>query len=86
MLDFIKNNDTYDGIPIQQNIVKKFNPKRLQRKVAKELQKTSIASKTEEALKAEFELSKKEKNATCKQLKEGWINHIRNIKVQKVNN
>ncbi|MGE7951327.1 YjdF family protein [Lysinibacillus xylanilyticus] len=86
LLDFIKNNEKHDGIPIQQKKVKKINPKRLQRKVAKELKKPSISSKAEEAIKAEIELRKKEKSVTCKRLKEERKNYIRNIKVQKSKN
>jgi len=84
--DFIKNNDNHSGIPIQQNKVKKINPKRLQRKVAKELKKTSISTKAEEAIKAEMDLRKKEKSVTCKRLKEERKEYIRNIKVQKSKN
>lgn len=86
LLDFINNNDKHDGIPIQQNKGKKINPKRLQRKVAKELKKPSISTKAEEALKAEFELRKKEKSVTCKRLKEERKEYIRKIKVQKSKN
>lgn len=85
LFDFIKN-DKHGGIPIKQDKVKKINPKRLQRKVAKELKKPSISTKAEEALKAEFELRKKEKSVTCKRLKEARKEYIRNIKVQKSKN
>jgi len=85
LFDFIKN-DKHDGIPIKQVKVKKINPKRLQRKVAKELKKPSISTKAEEALKAEFELRKKEKSVTNKRLKEERKEYIRNIKVQKSKN
>jgi len=86
LLDFIKNNDKHDGIPIQQVKMKKINPKRLQRKVAKELRNPSITSKAEEAIKAELALRKKEKSVTCKRLKEERKEYIRNIKVQKSKN
>lgn len=86
LLDFINKNDKHDGVSIQQNKVKKINPKRLQRKVAKELKKPSISSKAEEALKAEMALRKKEKSVTCKRLKEERKEYIRNIKVQKSKN
>ncbi|MED3873190.1 YjdF family protein [Lysinibacillus capsici] len=85
LFDFIKN-DKHDGIPIKQVKVKKINPKRLQRKVAKELKKPSISTKAEEALKAEFELRKKEKSVTNKRLKEERKEYIRSIKVQKSKN
>lgn len=85
LLEFIKN-DKHGGIPIKQNKVKKINPKRLQRKVAKELKKPSISTKAEEALKAEIELRKKEKSVTCKRLKEERKEYIRNIKIQKSKN
>lgn len=86
LLDFIKNNDKHDGVPIQQVKMKKINPKRLQRKVAKELRNPSITSKAEEALKAELALRKKEKSVTCKRLKEERKEYIRNIKVKKSKN
>ncbi|WP_445480570.1 YjdF family protein [Lysinibacillus irui] len=85
LFDFIKN-DKHGGISIKQDKVKKINPKRLQRKVAKELKKPSISTKAEEALKAEFELRKKEKTVTSKRLKEERKEYSRNIKVQKSKN
>lgn len=69
-----------------KDFVIKINPKRLQRKVAKELKKPSISTKAEEALKAEFELRKKEKSVTNKRLKEERKEYIRSIKVQKSKN
>ncbi|WP_238942084.1 YjdF family protein [Bacillus sp. REN10] len=86
LLDFIKQHDKHDGIHIHQNQKKKINPKRLQRIVAKEMKQPSISSKAQEALKAEYELRKKEKSVSNKRLKEERRKYIREIKVQKSKN
>lgn len=59
LLDFIKNNDKHGGIPIQQNKVKKINPKRLQRKVAKELKNLVFPLGLKKRLKLNWILEKK---------------------------
>ncbi|WP_246092747.1 YjdF family protein [Terrilactibacillus laevilacticus] len=92
VLDFVNKRllkliDTHKqcGIPIEKRHKKK-NSKKLQRKVAKELKKRSISTKAQEALKDEFETSKKEKAENDKQLKEDKKAYIRKIKVQKAEN
>ncbi|MGN7942282.1 YjdF family protein [Virgibacillus sp. 6R] len=74
------------GITIQQKTQKKLNPKRMQRKVSKELKQFSVSSKAQEAIKAEYEQRKKEKSAENKQLGEEKKAYIRNAKVQKAKN
>lgn len=71
------------GISVKKDSSKKINPKRLQRKVAKEMKKSSISSKAQEALKAEYEHRKKEKAFVNKRLKEERKDYIRRIKIQK---
>jgi len=74
------------GIPICQKSQKKINPKRIQRKVSKELKQCSVSSKAQEAIKAEYEQRKKAKSAKNKQLREEKRTYIRNCKVQKAKN
>ena len=74
------------GIHICQKSQKKINPKRIQRKVSKELKQCSVSSKAQEAIKAEYEQRKKVKSAKNKQLREEKKTYIRNCMVQKAKN
>lgn len=55
-----------EGVPIDQNVIQKINPKRLQRQVSKEMAQSSISSKAQEAMKKEYEHRKKLKNEKSK--------------------
>lgn len=75
-----------NGIPINNIQEKKMNPKRLQRKAAKELKQTTFSSKAQEALNAEYELRKKKRVVKNKQLLEKQKQYKRDLKVQKAKN
>ncbi|MFD3449465.1 YjdF family protein [Microbacteriaceae bacterium 4G12] len=92
VLDFVKmdlqpliEKHVQSGVSIQKEKEepKKINPKRLQRKVSKELKQSGLSTKSQEALKAENEWRKKEKSVTNKQLREEQKQYKRDIKVQK---
>lgn len=73
LIDNIKN----DGFEIQK-VNSKINPKRLQRKIAKEQSKSSYSTKSQEFLKQELEMNKKIKKEICKNKKE-MINERKRI-------
>lgn len=77
------------GIADRKKLKKKVNPKRLQRKVAKEMQKSGISTKAQEAIKKEIEQRKretkklqKERNEALKQRKWELKNKKRNKSIK----
>lgn len=67
----------------EKSVRKKINPKRLQRKISKELQQTSIGTKAHQALKLEHEKRKKERKQNSKLQKEERKKQIFELKQQK---
>lgn len=66
ILDFIHhkllnliNQSIHSGLDVKIKSNKKVNPKRLQRQVAKEVNKIGISTKAQEAMKQEYEEKKK---------------------------
>jgi len=77
ILDFIYykllniiNQSIHSGLDVKGKSNKKINPKRLQRQVAKEINKLGISSKAQEAMKQEYEEKKKSKKKRAKQYRE----------------
>ncbi|MDT0147840.1 YjdF family protein [Priestia aryabhattai] len=77
ILDFIHhkllnliNQSIHSGLDVKINSNKKVNPKRLQRQVAKEVNKIGISTKAQEAMKQEYEEKKKSRKKKSKQYRE----------------
>ncbi|MDD1515339.1 YjdF family protein [Priestia megaterium] len=77
ILDFIYykllniiNQSVHSGLDVKGKSNKKINPKRLQRQVAKEINKLGISTKAQEAMKQEYEEKKKSKKKRAKQYRE----------------
>ncbi|MDF2058529.1 YjdF family protein [Priestia megaterium] len=69
LLDII-NKSVHSGLDVERKSDKKINPKRLQRQVAKEINKVGISTKAQEAMKQEYEEKKKSKKKRAKQYRE----------------
>ncbi|MBE5099634.1 YjdF family protein [Priestia aryabhattai] len=69
LLDII-NQSVHSGLDVKGKSNKKINPKRLQRQVAKEINKLGISTKAQEAMKQEYEEKKKSKKKRAKQYRE----------------
>ena len=88
VLKFIKEDleslidNTHTRISVQKK-VKKVNPKRLQREVAKEQKKLKFTTMAQEAIKKEQELKKKSRKKLKKSHKEQLKAYKRSIKRQK---
>ncbi|MGI1800430.1 YjdF family protein [Priestia aryabhattai] len=74
ILDFIHhkllnliNQSIHSGLDVKIKSNKKVNPKRLQRQVAKEVNKIGISTKAQEAMKQEYEEKKKSRKKKSKQ-------------------
>jgi hypothetical protein len=83
LINFIEIHDQKGVSIVQSKLFKRVNPKRLQRRAAREMKQPKISTKAQEALKAEHEYRKKEKQVTSKRLREEKKAYIRKIKVQK---
>ncbi|MFS8602407.1 YjdF family protein [Priestia megaterium] len=77
ILDFIHhkllnliNQSIHLGLDVKIKSNKKVNPKRLQRQVAKEINKVGISTKAQEAMKQEYEEKKKSRKKKSKQYRE----------------
>ncbi|MET3690023.1 hypothetical protein ABIC37_005574 [Priestia megaterium] len=77
ILDFIYykllniiNQSVHSGIDVEGRSDKKINPKRLQRQVAKQINKVGVSTKAQEAMKQEYEEKKKNKKKRAKQYRE----------------
>ena len=77
ILDFIYykllniiNQSIHSGLDVKGKSNKKINPKRLQRQVAKEINKLGISTKAQEAMKQEYGEKKKSKKKRAKQYRE----------------
>jgi len=77
ILDFIYykllniiNQSIHSGIDVEGKSDKKINPKRLQRQVAKQINKVGVSTKAQEAMKQEYEEKKKSKKKRAKQYRE----------------
>jgi hypothetical protein len=77
ILDFIYykllniiNQSVHSGIDVEGKLDKKINPKRLQRQVAKQINKVGVSTKAQEAMKQEYEEKKKSKKKRAKQYRE----------------
>ncbi|WP_339995522.1 YjdF family protein [Priestia aryabhattai] len=77
ILDFIHhkllnliNQSIHSGLDAKIKSNKKVNPKRLQRQVAKEINKVGISTKAQEAMKQEYEEKKKSRKKKSKQYRE----------------
>ncbi|MGW9103696.1 YjdF family protein [Priestia megaterium] len=77
ILDFIYykllniiNQSVHSGIDVEGKSDKKINPKRLQRQVAKQINKVGVSTKAQEAMKQEYEEKKKSKKKRAKQYRE----------------
>lgn len=83
--DLLKWIEKFDqkGITIKNGVPKKVNPKRLQRMVAKEMEKDKISTKAQEAIQQEYEQRKKEKSTQSKQVKDELKKLKRDLKIQK---
>lgn len=66
-----------------KSVQQKINPKRLQRMISKELQRTSIGTKAQQALKLEHEKRKKARKQNSKLQKEERKKQIFELKQQK---
>jgi hypothetical protein len=55
------------GVHVKQNCSNRINPKRLQRKVAKEMRRTGASTKAQEAVRQEYEERKKQCKHITKQ-------------------
>ncbi|MDR7245142.1 MULTISPECIES: YjdF family protein [Priestia] len=69
LLDVI-NQSFHSGLDVKRKSNKKVNPKRLQRQVAKEINKIGISTKAQEAMKQEYEEKKKSRKKKAKQYRE----------------
>ncbi|MGA6841374.1 YjdF family protein [Priestia megaterium] len=69
LLDII-NQSVHSGLDVKGKSNKKINPKRLQRQVAKQINKVGISTKAQEAMKQEYEEKKKSKKKRAKQYRE----------------
>ncbi|WP_341285576.1 YjdF family protein [Priestia megaterium] len=69
LLDII-NQSVHSGLDVKRKSDKKINPKRLQRQVAKQINKVGISTKAQEAMKQEYEEKKKSKKKRAKQYRE----------------
>ncbi|KAB2494163.1 YjdF family protein [Priestia endophytica] len=58
------------GVYVKQNRSNRINPKRLQRKVAKEMRRTGASTKAQEAVRQEYEERKKQCKHITKQHRE----------------
>ena len=90
ILDFIYykllniiNQSVHSGLDVKRKSNKKINPKRLQRQVAKEINKLGISTKAQEAMKQEYEEKKKSKKKRAKQYREELKEQKYLIKKQK---
>jgi len=90
ILDFIYykllniiNQSVHSGIDIEGKSDKKINPKRLQRQVAKQINKVGVSTKAQEAMKQEYEEKKKSKKKRAKQYREELKDQKYLIKKQK---
>ncbi len=77
ILDFIYykllniiNQSVHSGLDVKGKSDKKINPKRLQRQVAKQINKVGVSTKAQEAIKQEYEEKKKSKKKRAKQYRE----------------
>jgi len=77
ILDFIYykllniiNQSVHSGLDVKRKSNKKINPKRLQRQVAKQINKVGVSTKAQEAMKQEYEEKKKSKKKRAKQYRE----------------
>ncbi|MBE2978728.1 YjdF family protein [Priestia megaterium] len=77
ILDFIYykllniiNQSVHSGLDVKGKSDKKINPKRLQRQVAKQINKVGVSTKAQEAMKQEYEEKKKRKKKRAKQYRE----------------
>ncbi|MCG0050771.1 YjdF family protein [Priestia aryabhattai] len=77
ILDFIYykllniiNQSVHSGLDVKGKSDKKINPKRLQRQVAKQINKVGVSTKAQEAMKQEYEEKKKSKKKRAKQYRE----------------
>lgn len=71
--------------PAVRSVVRenKSNPKRMQRKVKKQIRKTGIGTKSQEALKLQHEQSKQERNVKSKAEKEAKEQRLFELKQRK---
>ncbi|MCM3541475.1 YjdF family protein [Priestia megaterium] len=69
LLDII-NQSVHSGLDVKGKSNKKINPKRLQRQVAKQINKVGVSTKAQEAMKQEYEEKKKSKKKRAKQYRE----------------
>ncbi|NPC93435.1 YjdF family protein [Bacillus sp. WMMC1349] len=59
-----------EGMTIKPRSKKKINPKRLQRKISKEMKNIGVSTKAQIAIKQEFEAKKEQKKKHNKQMRE----------------
>ena len=90
ILDFIYykllniiNQSVHSGLDVKEKSDKKINPKRLQRQVAKQINKVGVSTKAQEALKQEYEEKKKRKKKRAKQYRKELKDQNYLIKKQK---
>jgi hypothetical protein len=69
-LQDIINQSVHSGLNVKGKSNKKINPKRLQRQVAKQINKVGVSTKAQEAMKQEYEEKKKSKKKRAKQYRE----------------
>lgn len=68
LIDLVQN--TSESVHVKHYEERRINPKRLARKVSKEMSNTSISTYAQNAIKAEHESRKKAKSMASKELKE----------------
>ncbi|MFP7485178.1 YjdF family protein [Priestia filamentosa] len=66
-LSTLIHNSHQSGIHVKQNCPNRINPKRLQRRVAKEMRRTGASTKAQEAVRQEYEERKKQRKHITKQ-------------------
>ncbi|YCA45719.1 YjdF family protein [Bacillus sp. JZ8] len=69
-LSTLIHNSHQSGVHVKQNDLKRINPKRLQRRVAKEMRRTGVSTKAQEAVRQEYEERKKQRKHITKQHRE----------------
>ncbi|MED3727442.1 YjdF family protein [Priestia filamentosa] len=69
-LSTLIHNSHQSGVNVKQNDLKRINPKRLQRRVAKEMRRTGVSTKAQEAVRQEYEERKKQRKHITKQHRE----------------
>jgi len=69
-------------VDVEKTIVKKINPKRVQRQINRQLSQKGIGSKAQQALKLQQEEGKKERRQTTKEMRQAEEKRMFDLKQQ----